>query len=86
MQNKFPEIRFALVENSTVLPEEIANSAVSSIILYRHPIFEQLLGTFENVVINHREDGFTIDEEGTVNNIKKLCKASRLDLIDKWNV
>jgi len=86
MQNKHPNIRFALVEDPTVLPEEVAYQAVSSIILYRHPIFEKLLGAFENVVINHREDGVTIDDEATVANIKKLCKAPRLDFIDQWNV
>jgi hypothetical protein len=82
MQNKFPAIRFALIEDPTVLPETVAFQAVSSIILYRHPIFEPVLGAFEDVVINHREDGTTIDEVATVANIKKLCKASRLDLID----
>ena len=85
MQNKYPHIRFALVEDPKVLPEEVAYQAVSSIILYRHPIFESLLGAFENVVINHREDGVTIDEVATVDNIKKLCKAPRLDFIDQWN-
>ena len=86
MQNKFLNIRFALVEDPSVLPEEVAYQAVSSIILYRHPIFEQLLGAFEDVVINHREDGTTIDDVATVANIKKLCKASRLDFIDESNV
>jgi len=31
-------------------------------ILYRHPLFESFIGAFENIVINHREDGQTIDE------------------------
>jgi hypothetical protein len=38
------------------------------------------------VIINHREDDVTIDEETTVNNIRKMCKAIRLDYIDKYNM
>jgi hypothetical protein len=85
MQNKFPSLRFALVEDPSILPESIVYGAVSSVILYRHPIFEPVLGAFENVVINYREDEVTIDEEATVENIRKLCRATRLDYIDKYN-
>jgi hypothetical protein len=56
MQNKYPNFRFALVSDPSVLPEDIAQQAVSSIILYRHPIFEPLLGAFEDVIISYRVD------------------------------
>ncbi len=58
---------------------------MSSIIVYHHPIFEPVLGPFVDVVINHREDGLTIDEEATYSNIKDMFKASRLDFLDTWN-
>lgn len=86
MQNRNPSIRFALVEDPTFLPQNIASEAISSIILYRHPIFEEVLGSYENVVITHREDGTTIDEDATIQNIMNINKASRLDYIDKDNL
>jgi thiol-disulfide isomerase/thioredoxin len=86
MQNKFPNFRFALVADPSVIPEEIAKQAVSSIILYRHPIFEPLLGAYEDVIISYRVDDATIDEDATVENIKKMFKSQRIDFVDRWNV
>lgn len=59
---------------------------MSSIILYRHPIFEPLLGAFENVIVSYRVDDSTIDEDATIENIKKLFKSQRIDFVDRWNV
>ena len=86
MQNKYPNLRFALVADPSVIPEEIAKQAVSSIILYRHPIFEPLLGAYEDVIISYRVDDATIDEEATAENIKKMFKSQRIDFVDRWNV
>jgi hypothetical protein len=63
MQVKNPLIKFVLVEDSAVMPMETVMTAVSPIVLIRHPIFEPHLGYFENVIIAHREDGTSIDDE-----------------------
>ena len=60
-------------------------TAVSPIVLIRHPIFEPHLGYFENVIIAHREDGTSIDDEQTVKNIKELFQRGRFNFIDGMN-
>ena len=52
-----------LVNDSSVLPEVVKSKAISSIIIIRHPIFEEFGGLVEDVIIHHLEDGFTIDED-----------------------
>jgi hypothetical protein len=52
----------------------------------RHPIFSDYVGLFENVVINHKDDGLTIDEERTERNLRQALRSSKLDFIDAMNV
>lgn len=60
-------------------------TAVSPIVLIRHPIFEAHLGYFENVIIAYREDGTSIDDELTVKNINSLFTRGRFNFIDGMN-
>jgi hypothetical protein len=55
-------------------------------VVIRHPIFAEYVGLFENVVINHKDDGLTIDEERTERNLRQALRSSRLDFIDAMNV
>lgn len=63
IQERNPNIKIALVNDSSVLPEAVKSKAISSIIIIRHPIFEEFGGLVEDVIIHHLEDGFTIDED-----------------------
>ena len=63
MQAKNPEMRFALIEESSILPLDVVMNAVSPIIVIRHPIFENLTSYYEDVIIGHREDGSSINDE-----------------------
>jgi hypothetical protein len=85
MQIKNPLIKFVLVEDSAVMPMETVMTAVSPIVLIRHPIFEPHLGYFENVIIAYREDGTSIDDDLTVKNIKQLFQRGRFNFIDGMN-
>jgi hypothetical protein len=66
MQLKSPLLKFVIVEDASVIPEQMAMTAVSPIVLVRHPIFEHHLGYFENVIIAYHEDGRSIDDAKTV--------------------
>lgn len=68
MQLMNPLLKFVIVEDSSVVPEELVY-AISPIVLIRHPIFEAHLGYYENVIISYREDGTSIDDELTIKNI-----------------
>lgn len=85
MQLKNPLLKFVIVEDFSVVPQEVAMTAVSPIILIRHPIFEAHLGYFENVIIAYREDGTSIDDELTVKNIHDIFARSRFNFIDGMN-
>ncbi len=85
MQLKNPLLKFVLVEDASVVPEQVAMTAVSPIVLIRHPIFEAHLGYFENVIIAYREDGTSIDDELTVRNINSLFSRDRFRFIDGMN-
>ncbi len=85
MQLKNPLLKFVLVEDASVVPEQVAMTAVSPIVLIRHPIFEAHLGYFENVIIAYREDGTSIDDELTGKNINSLFSRDRFRFIDGMN-
>lgn len=57
MQQKYHNMRFVLVEDPAILPSEVAETAISSIIVLRQPLFTDFLGIYDNVVITQREDG-----------------------------
>ena len=84
MQLKNPLLKFVIVEDSSVVPEAVVY-AISPIVLIRHPIFEAHLGYYENVIISYREDGTSIDDELTVQNINNLFVKGRFNLIDGMN-
>jgi hypothetical protein len=56
------------------------------VVVIRHPIFADFVGLFENVVINHKDDGLTIDEERTERNLRHALRSSKLDFIDAMNM
>lgn len=85
MQAKNPDMRFALIEDSSILPQDVGINAVSPIVLIRHPIFENLTTYFEDVIIGYREDGSSINDELTVKNIKNIFKRDRFDILDSLN-
>ena len=70
----------------SVLPYEVAYYAVSSVVVLRHPIFEEYVGLLENVIITHLEDGLTIDVERTEQIMRKALRSGKLDFIDALNV
>ena len=53
--------------------------------MIRHPIFEAHLGYYENVIISYREDGTSIDDELTAQNINSLFVKGRFNFIDGMN-
>ena len=59
-------MRFAIIEDSSIVPMSVVMNAVSPIILIRHPIFENLTSYYEDVIITHREDGTSINVDETV--------------------
>jgi hypothetical protein len=84
MQLNNPLLKFVIVEDSSVVPEAVVH-AISPIVLIRHPIFEAHLGYYDNVIITYREDGTSIDDELTVQNINKLFVKGRFNFIDGMN-
>ena len=46
MQRQNPLIKFVIIEEAAVMPTEVVMTAISPIILVRHPIFESHLGFF----------------------------------------
>jgi hypothetical protein len=86
IQARNPNIKIALVNDSSVIPENLVYGAISPIVVLRHPIFEDFVGLFHNVIINHKDDGVTIDEDQTENNLRHALRSSKLDFIDAMNV
>ena len=86
MQRDNPNLRFALVNDSSILPKHIVQGAISPIIIVTHPILEDFQAKLENVVVTHREDGVTINEEQTISNLFTLFRRHRVDFIDVQNV
>lgn len=85
MQLKSPLLKFVIVEDASVIPEQMAMTAVSPIVLVRHPIFENHLGYFENVIIAYHEDGRSIDHALTVQSINDIFTRSPFKFIDGMN-
>jgi len=75
-----------VVNDSSVIPYNALDYIVSPLVVLRHPIFEQYTGIITNVVIHHRGDGTTIDEEKTEINIRKALRSGKIDYIDVMNV
>lgn len=84
MQIKNPLLKFVIVEDASVVPEAVVY-AISPIVLIRHPIFEAHLGYYDNVIISYREDGTSIDDELTAQNINSLFVKGRFNFIDGMN-
>lgn len=81
-----PNFKVVLINDSLVLDINVLDQVISPLIVLRHPIFEEYTGSATNVVINHRADGLTIDEELTEKNIRKALRSGKLDFIDVMNV
>lgn len=79
-------MKFALVYDFKVLPKEVAYDAVSPLIVLRHPIFVEVSGLFENVVVTHSDSGSIINEEQTEKNLRKALKSGKIDFVDVMNV
>lgn len=88
-------MKIALVNNSTILPEGVVSNAQSPIGIIRHPIFEDYIGIYENVVVSYlsqenQEGGENsspnMDAERTEDNLKRALKSGRIDFIDVMNV
>jgi hypothetical protein len=62
MQSKNPLLKFVIVEDKQVVPNEIRN-AVSPLVMVRHPVFAPLFGLFEDIVISYREDSKSINDK-----------------------
>jgi hypothetical protein len=69
-----------------VIPYKALDQIVSALVILRHPIFEEFSGIVTNVIINHRSDGVTIDEETTEKNIRRAFRSGKIDYIDVMNV
>lgn len=67
IQERNPNLKIILIEDIQVLPEEIQEKVISSILVVRHPIFSEFVGIAENVIITHKREEetseLTIDEE-----------------------
>jgi len=86
LQRRNPNIKFALVNNASIVPSEIAASDTSPIILFRHPIFEEFLGSYDNIIVAYRNEEHAIDDRETENNLKKAFRRCRIDFIDSLNL
>ena len=74
-------MKIIVIDNSDILPKEIVTQAISPIIVMRHPIFEEYVGLYEDVVVPYRDDGFTIDDAMTERSLRNTLKG-RLDFMD----
>lgn len=64
----------------------VLDNAITPLIILRHPIFEDIIGSTVNVIITYKEDGETVDEEATELSLRKALRSGQLDFIDVMNV
>jgi hypothetical protein len=90
IQERNPNLKIVLIEDIQVLPEQVREQVISSILVVRHPIFAEFVGIVENVIITHNREEetseLTIDQDQTEKDLKQALRSGHLDFIDAMNV